>query len=48
MLRYRADIKTLLFVATYFVLVAVQWVYAPRALWLAIPLFATTCNVLSR
>ncbi|WP_437747825.1 fatty acid desaturase [Sorangium sp. So ce1504] len=43
MLRYRADIKTLLFVATYFVLVAVQWVYAPRALWLAIPLLATTC-----
>ncbi|WP_437496840.1 fatty acid desaturase family protein [Sorangium sp. So ce1099] len=43
MLRYRADIKTLLFVATYFALVAVQWAFAPRALWLAIPLLATTC-----
>jgi fatty acid desaturase len=29
MLRYRADIKTLIFVAIYFGLVAVQWVFAP-------------------
>lgn len=43
MLRYRADVKTLLFVAIYFALVAVQWVYAPRALWLAIPLLVLTC-----
>src|SRR3954452_18409877 len=43
MLRYRADVKTLLFVTTYFVLVAVQWIYAPRALWMAIPLFVLTC-----
>lgn len=43
MLRYRADIKTLLFVATYFALVAWQWVYAPRELWLAIPLLVMTC-----
>ncbi|MEJ7730724.1 MAG: fatty acid desaturase [Polyangiaceae bacterium] len=43
MLRYRADLKTLLFVATYFGLVAVQWVYAPTALWLAIPLLGVTC-----
>lgn len=43
MLRYRADLKTLLFVAIYFGLVAVQWVYAPTALWLAIPLLLLTC-----
>jgi fatty acid desaturase len=43
MLRYRADLKTLLFVAIYFGLVAVQWVYAPTALWLAIPLLVVTC-----
>jgi fatty acid desaturase len=43
MLRYRADIKTLLFVATYFALVAVQWICAPRELWLAIPLLVLTC-----
>lgn len=29
MLRYRADLKTLLFVAIYFALVALQWIYAP-------------------
>jgi fatty acid desaturase len=43
MLRYRADVKTLIFVAIYFALVAVQWVYAPAALGLAIPLFVVTC-----
>lgn len=43
MLRYRADVKTLLFVAIYFALVAVQWVYSPRELWLAIPLLVLTC-----
>lgn len=43
MLRYRADIKTLVFVAIYFGLVAVQWVYAPSDLRLAIPLFVLTC-----
>jgi fatty acid desaturase len=43
MLRYRADIKTLLFVATYFALVAVQWVYAPSELYIAIPLLVLTC-----
>ena len=43
MLRYRADIKTLIFVAIYFGLVAVQWVYAPRHLALAIPLLVLTC-----
>ncbi|MDC3958441.1 fatty acid desaturase family protein [Polyangium jinanense] len=43
MLRYRADIRTLCFVAIYFALVAVQWVTAPSALWIAIPLVAVTC-----
>jgi len=43
MLRYRADIKTLIFVATFFVLVAVQWIYEPKPFWLAIPLIAATC-----
>ena len=38
MLRYRADVKTLIFVTIYFALVAVQWVYAPHNLALAIPL----------
>src|SRR5687767_8650180 len=43
MLRYRADLKTLCFVAIYFGLVAVQWIFAPTALWLAIPLMVLTC-----
>jgi fatty acid desaturase len=43
MLRYRADIKTLIFVAIYFGLVAVQWIYSPRQLALAIPLLILTC-----
>ena len=43
MLRYRADLKTLTFVAIYFALVAVQWVYAPKALAVAIPLVVLTC-----
>jgi fatty acid desaturase len=43
MLRYRADVKTLLFVAIYFALVAVQWIYAPTNLFLAIPLLVLTC-----
>ncbi|MEP7122160.1 MAG: fatty acid desaturase, partial [Byssovorax sp.] len=43
MLRYRADVKTLIFVTIYFALVAVQWVYAPHHLALAIPLLVLTC-----
>jgi fatty acid desaturase len=43
MLRYRADIRTLFFVATYFGLVVVQWVHAPAELYLAIPLLVFTC-----
>ena len=43
MLRYRADLKTLLFVATYFGLVAAQWIFAPSELRLAIPLLVLTC-----
>ncbi len=43
MLRYRADIKTLVFVAIYFGLVAVQWIYAPTDIAVAIPLVVLTC-----
>lgn len=43
MLRYRADLRTLVFVAIYFSLVTVQWIYAPKELWLAIPLVVLTC-----
>jgi fatty acid desaturase len=43
MLRYRADVKTLIFVTIYFALVAVQWIYAPHHLALAIPLLVLTC-----
>jgi fatty acid desaturase len=43
MLRYRADVKTLCFVAVYFALVAYQWVAAPSHLGLAIPLVVLTC-----
>jgi fatty acid desaturase len=43
MLRYRADLKTLAFVATYFALVALQWVYTPKALAVAVPALIFTC-----
>lgn len=43
MLRYKADIRTLLFIATYFGLVAVQWIWRPAALYIAIPLIVLTC-----
>ena len=43
MLRNRADLRTLAFVATYFGLVAVQWVWRPAELWIAIPLLVVTC-----
>ncbi len=43
MLRYRADLRTLAFVATYYTLVVVQWIYAPKELYLAIPLVLATC-----
>lgn len=42
-LRYRADLRSLAFVAIYFSLVIGQWIWAPRELWLALPLFAATC-----
>ena len=42
-LRYSADRRTLAFVAIYFGLVTVQWVYAPSAWWLVAPLFIATC-----
>jgi fatty acid desaturase len=42
-LRYRADVRSLVFVAIYFALVIGQWLLVPRNLWLAVPLFAVTC-----
>jgi fatty acid desaturase len=42
-MRYRADLRSLLFVAVYFGLVIVQWYLAPGSWWLAVPLFAATC-----
>lgn len=42
-LRYWADLRTLAFVATYFGLVTAQWIWAPKALALAIPLLVLTC-----
>lgn len=32
-----------MFVATYFFLVAAQWIWAPRAVWIAAPLLLLTC-----
>lgn len=43
LLRHRADVRTLAAIAAWFGLVAVQWVTAPRAPWLAVPLVAATC-----
>ncbi len=43
MLRYKADIRTLVFIATYFGLVALQWVWRPTELYIAIPLVVLTC-----
>lgn len=42
-LRFRADFRSLAFVSTYFALLITQWVWAPRALTLAVPLLAATC-----
>jgi fatty acid desaturase len=42
-LRYVADWRALVFVATYFGLVAYQWFAAPAALAIALPLVAATC-----
>ena len=43
LLRYRADIRSLTFVGVYFALLIGQWIYEPRNLWLAAPLFVMTC-----
>lgn len=52
MLRYRADLRTIFFVALYFALTAVLWVVLPADLWgdrgairweLAVPLFIAVC-----
>jgi fatty acid desaturase len=42
MLRYRADLRTLAFVTTFFVLVGIGFTYDPASLWLKIPLIAVT------
>lgn len=42
-LRYAADLRSLAFIASYFALVVYQWVAAPKALWLALPILAATC-----
>ena len=42
-LRYTADRRTLAFVAFYFTLLVFQWAVAPQNLWVAVPLFITTC-----
>lgn len=43
LLRYRADRRTLAIVAAWFALVATQWVTAPRAPLIAVPLVLATC-----
>ena len=43
MLRYKADRRTLGFVATYFALLIAQWVWAPTDAAVAVPLFVATC-----
>ncbi|MBL8786358.1 MAG: fatty acid desaturase [Deltaproteobacteria bacterium] len=43
MLRYKADIRTLGFVGTYFALVILQWLWAPSDWLIAAPLFLATC-----
>lgn len=43
MLRHRADLRTLAFVATFYALVAVGWVWHPQSLWLRVPLIFAIC-----
>src|SRR4051812_11877942 len=45
LLRYRADLRTLAFIAAYFVLVAVQWLMTPQSPWVLGALVVTTCVV---
>ncbi len=42
-LRYAADVRSLIFVGTYFALVLVQWLVAMPSLWLSAMLLALTC-----
>ena len=42
-LRYAADRRTLCIVASWYALVALQWVAGPARPWLAAPLVALTC-----
>lgn len=41
--RYRADIKTVIFVSIYFALVIFQWLHPPTRLAVAIPMVMATC-----
>src|SRR2546427_2150332 len=43
MLRYRADLRTLAFVASYFGLVAAGYLWRPASPWLIAPLIVVTC-----
>ena len=43
MLRHRADLRTLTFIAIYFALVAVGFVWHPSAWWQIVPLVVLTC-----
>ena len=42
MLRYKADRRTLLFVATYFALLITLWIWAPADPWIAAPMIIVT------
>jgi fatty acid desaturase len=44
MLRYKADLRTLGFVATYYLLVLYQWFWAPTQWYLAVPLLLLTMS----
>ncbi len=45
MLRFKADIRTLAFVAFYYAFLVAEWRLAPRAWWAVVPLVAFTCVV---
>jgi len=42
-LRYRSDVRTLVFIAAYFPLIAVQWLAPPSQVWAQTALVALTC-----
>lgn len=43
MLRYSADIRTVITVACYFCLVAIQWLWTPTSVWISVALVVVTC-----